>query len=66
VEYPGPGEEQRDERGVQGEGTHEAAAELIAVEGDVEGAGCEAGFHGLRRSCGEARINEQEQTKAKY
>jgi hypothetical protein len=51
---------------VQGEGTHEAAAEFVAVEGDVEGAGCKAGFHGLRRSCGEARINEQEQAKAKY
>ncbi len=49
-------EEQRDECGVQGEGAHEAAAELLAVGGDVEGAGCELGLHGLREKFGPERF----------
>jgi hypothetical protein len=46
VEDPGPGQEQRDEGGVQSEGAHEAATEPVAIEDDVESAGCKAGFHG--------------------
>jgi hypothetical protein len=58
---------------VQGEGTHESAAELVAVEGDVEGAGCEAGFHGggaravkVNQRARTDKSEIQEQTTAKY